>query len=178
MPRGSGSDRSIASEPAVKVTAATLPPRRSATVRSVPPAKSSRQLTAWLSVTVTGVVPLLADSTATSFCPERSRPSPQLNVTCEGAPAGVLARSSVPLVPPRLAVRTFSRGVPVTTSRVALDRPPAARLTVCDGELDGTPTASAVPAAATTSTAAPATTSVRRPTGITCLTITTRDGHR
>ena len=53
VPDGRGRLTSSTAEPAVTATPATLPPRRSAWVRSVPPARSRLHVTAELSTTFT-----------------------------------------------------------------------------------------------------------------------------
>src|ERR1700722_16522111 len=129
VPPGRAIVRSMTSEPLVIDIPVTWPPRRSATVRVVPPARSSCQLTAGLSVIVTAVA-----SVAETLIPPPSTGRAALPPTVAsfggGLPAGVVTRSSVPLGP-GFAKSIVSTGGPVSTRRGARECPSAGRLAVC-----------------------------------------------
>jgi hypothetical protein len=144
----------------------------------VPPPRTSRQRTAALSVTVTLGAP--GTDRSTSVPGPGSALPPVSRSRGGGAPAGVLTRSSAPPAP-KAAVPILSSVVPVSTSRVALDRGPAARVTVfgvpvfgvavfraamCAAAPGGRADADEQAATAITA-AAPATASQRLMTGIT-----------
>ena len=158
LPHGRGSARLMTSEPAVNAIPVTWPPRRSAVVRVVPPPRTSRQLTAAFSVTVTAAAPG-ADRSTTVPCPGWA--GPLASRSCGGGSAvGVLTRSSVPLAP-KSATPILRAAVPVSTSSVAPDRSSAARVAVCGTGDDDEQAASG------TTAVAPATASQRFMLGIT-----------
>src|SRR5690242_10712811 len=150
VPDGRGRLTSSAAEPAVTAIPATLPPRRSTTVRSVPLARSRAHVTAELRTTRTTYPelpeppePLVPASDSTiRFDPESpGRP---------GAPSGVETRSRVPPSLPMLMSRNRVHEVTFSAARV---RSPRDTVTACDGA-DVVRARAVPPAPATTATTA------------------------
>src|SRR5207244_9492205 len=108
VPDGRGRLTSSAAQPAVPALPATLPPRRSTTVRSVPLARSRAHVTAELSTTRT-TYPELPELPE---LPEPLAPASDSTISCEpdstgrtGAPSGVVTRSRVSPSLPMLTSR-------------------------------------------------------------------------
>src|SRR5690242_9110162 len=159
VPDGRGRLTSSAAEPAVTAIPATLPPRRSTTVRSVPLARSRAHVTAELSTTRT-TYPELPE------LPEPVAPASDSTISCEpdstgrtGAPSGVETRSRVP---PSLPMLTSRNGVPAVTFSAARVRSPRDTVTACDGA-DVVRARAVPPAPATTATTAAIARTSRRP---------------
>src|SRR4029077_15413440 len=158
VPDGRGRLTSSTAEPAITATPATLPPRRSAAVRWVPPARSRLHVTAELSTTRTAYPELRACGALAPASESTISPEPD-STGRTGASSGVETRSNVP---PSWPVLTSRNGVHAVTLSAARVRSPRDIDTACDGaDLVRARAVPPAPATAAT-TAAIATTSRRR----------------